>query len=247
MLEVKNLRKQFEDQLAVNNVSFTVGDYERVALLGPNGAGKTTTLMMILGVTTPDTGDVELNGKSIRDQRADFLEDVGFTAAYMTTPRSITVRESLRVSAGLVGLPLKSPEIDEMIERFEIRDLVERKGGELSSGQKTLVGLARAALGRPKLFVLDEPTAYLDPHMSLTVREMIDDVCREWNSSLLITSHNMRDIDHLCDRVVFLHHGAVLYDVAPAELRRVVGTDDLDDAFIDLARAEKGGDNRASA
>lgn len=238
MLYINHLRKTFADQVAVDDVSFTVGDHERVALLGPNGAGKTTTLMMVLGATTADSGDVVLNGRSVHTQRAEMLEDVGFAAAYMTPPHSITIRESLRISAGMNGLSIKSTLVGELAERFQISHLLDRKGGELSSGQKTLVGLARAALAQPKLFILDEPTAYLDPHMSLMVREMIDDVCRDWGASLLITSHNMRDIDHLCDRVIFMHHGSVLYDTTPAELRQVVGTDDLDDAFIDLAKTQ---------
>jgi ABC-2 type transport system ATP-binding protein len=145
------------------------------------------------------------------------------------------VRECLRVAAALAGLPIRTDRVDEMIERFEISRFVNRLGGELSSGQKTLVGIARAAISYPKLLILDEPTAYLDPAMSLKVREKIDQLCTDLGSSLLITSHNMRDIDHLCSRIVFLQRGQVRFDLPPNEIRALVGQDDLDEMFIDLA------------
>lgn len=239
-LHVSHLRKQFENQMAVHDLSFDVDSGERVALLGANGAGKTTTLMMILGVTTPDAGEVFIDGVAVASHRAKALENVGFAAAYMTLPRSLTVMESMRIAASTAGLSMRTDRIDEMIERFDISRYVTRLGGELSSGQKTLIGLARAALSKPRLFVLDEPTAYLDPSMSLTMRKKIEDMCNDWGSSLLITSHNMRDIDHLCSRVVFMHKGKLLHDVAPDELLRLVGTADLDEAFIDIANTKEG-------
>lgn len=238
LLEVLHLEKRFQHQRVVDNVSFTVADGERVALLGPNGAGKTTTLMMILGVTTADSGEVRVANVSVRQERAKALERVGFAAAYMTPPHSLTVLETLRIASAMAGMSLRNEIVGEMVERFDIGALVNRKGGDLSSGQKTLVGLARAAASKPELLILDEPTAYLDPSMSLNVREKVQRACEDWGSALLITSHNMRDIDHLCDRVIFLKHGRILHDLAAAELRRVTGTDDLDAAFIDLARDE---------
>ena len=238
MLYVSHLDKSFEGRKAVDDVSFSVASNERVALLGPNGAGKSTTLMMILGVTTPDSGEVTIDGISVRRDRARALGRIGFAAAYMTPPHSLKVRESLRVAAATAGLPLRSDQVDEMVERFEIGTYMNRLGGELSSGQKTLVGLARAVIAKPPLVVLDEPTAYLDPSVSLEVRRKIETACDDWGSALLITSHNMRDIDHLCSRVIFLRRGRVIYDLTPADLRLAVGTDDLDAAFIDIAAVE---------
>lgn len=235
MLRIDHISKTFEGNQAVRDVSFSVAPHERVGLLGPNGAGKTTTLMMALGVTTPDSGTVHINGVSLSKDRPLALESVGFAAAYMAPPRSLTVVEILRVAAGLADLPLKTDRIDEMIERFSIQRFVDRLGGELSSGQKTLVGLARAAMAKPRLLVLDEPTAYLDPSMSLDIRHKVEQACIDWGSSLLITSHNMRDIDHLCSRIVFLRNGSVIHDTTPDALRSIVGNDDLDEAFIDLA------------
>jgi ABC-2 type transport system ATP-binding protein len=235
MLRIDHISKSFQGNPAVRDVSFSIAPYERVGLLGPNGAGKTTTLMMALGVTTPDSGSVHINGVAMSDNRALALESVGFAAAYMAPPRSLTVVETLRVAAGLADLPLKTDRIDEMIERFSIQRFVNRLGGELSSGQKTLVGLARAAMAKPKLLVLDEPTAYLDPSMSLDIRYRVEQACIDWGASLLITSHNMRDIDHLCSRIVFLRNGSVIHDTTPDALRTIVGSDDLDEAFIDLA------------
>jgi ABC-2 type transport system ATP-binding protein len=238
MLRVQHISKSFQGTQAVSDVSFSIAPGERVGLLGPNGAGKTTTLMMVLGVTAPDTGSVHINNISMADDRASALEFVGFAAAYMAPPRSLKVMETLRVAAGLANLPLKSDVVDEMIERFSIQRFVNREGGELSSGQKTLVGIARAAMSKPRFLILDEPTAYLDPSMSLDVRHKVEQACTDWGSSLLITSHNMRDIDHLCSRIIFLRGGQVTHDMAPDALRSIVGSDDLDEAFIDLAASE---------
>lgn len=235
MLLLSELVKTFEGHRAVDGVSFAVAPGERVGLLGPNGAGKTTTLMMTLGVTIPDSGTVSINGISLNKARAKALQNVGFAAAYMVPPHSLKVREVLQIAAGLAGMPVRSDRVDEMIERFEIQRFVNRLGGELSSGQKTLVGLARAAIAYPRLLILDEPTAYLDPAMSLQVREKVEQLCNDLGSSLLITSHNMRDIDHLCSRIVFLQRGQVRFDLPPNELRTTVGHDDLDEMFIDLA------------
>ena len=235
VLEAHGLVKRFASTVAVAGVSLTVKPAERVALLGPNGAGKTTTLMMLLGVITPDGGWVEVCGHRLPKGRSQALAQVGFSAGYMPLAERLKVHEFLRTYGELYGLRDTSGRIKESLDRFRIGHLAETMCTQLSSGQRTLVGMVKATLHEPRLLVLDEPTASLDPEVAQRVRMGLQDLCREQGTALLITSHNMVEIERLCERVVFLSGGRVVADDEPGAIAASYGHQDLEETFLFLA------------
>ncbi len=235
VLEAHGLVKRFASTVAVAGVSLTVEPAERVALLGPNGAGKTTTLMMLLGVITPDDGWVEVCGHRLPNGRSQALAQVGFSAGYMPLAERLKVHEFLRTYGELYGLSETSGRIKENLDRFRIGHLAETMCTQLSSGQRTLVGMVKATLHEPRLLVLDEPTASLDPEVAQRVRTGLQDLCREEGTALLITSHNMVEIERLCERVVFLSGGRVVADDEPGAIAARYGHQDLEETFLFLA------------
>ena len=235
VLRASGIVKRFRDDVAVAGVDLEVRAGERVALLGPNGAGKTTTLFMLLGVVTPDAGSVELAGHRLPHGRKAALAQVGFAAGYLPLAERMRVREFLRMYADLYGLADPKAAIAAALERFGIPHLASSMGTELSSGQRTLVGIVKATLHRPRLLVLDEPTASLDPEVAWRVRQGLLDMSREDGSSLLVTSHDMSEVERLCERVVFLSHGRVAADGSPAEVSALFGRSGLEDVFLHLA------------
>ncbi len=234
-LRAEGLVKDYRRGRAVDGVSLAVAPGERVALLGPNGAGKTTTLLMLLGVVTPDAGWVEILGHLLPRQRSEALAGVGFAAGYLPLPEKLRVREYLTMFGDLYGVPDPLDAARRALERFEIGHLEGAMGTELSSGQKTLVGIAKATLHRPRLLILDEPTASLDPDVALRVRTGLTSLCLDERTALLVTSHNMVEVERLCERVVFLSGGRVVADGAPAEITERFGRSDLEDVFLHLA------------
>jgi ABC-2 type transport system ATP-binding protein len=244
VLRAQDLRKSFKRIEAVRGVDLCVRAGERVALLGPNGAGKTTTLLMLLGAITPDAGTIEIVGRRLPRGRSAAMEQVGFAAGYLPLPDRLRVREVLSIFGRLSGLADPAPAIDAELERFRVPHLAEQMCNQLSSGQRTLVGLVKAVLHRPRLLVLDEPTASLDPDVAFRVRGGLREYCEAEGSALLVTSHNMVEIERLCDRVVFLSAGRVVADGSPAEVAASYGHGNLEDVFLDLAgthRAAGGG------
>lgn len=237
VLRAQGLRKRFKDVQAVDGIDLTVAPGERVALLGPNGAGKTTTLLMLLGAITPDEGTIEIDGHRLPKGRSKAMESVGFAAGYVPMPDRLLVREALSVFAGLYGMSRKDADvaIDLTLERFRVPHLAGRNCTELSSGQRTLVGIAKAVLHRPRLLVLDEPTASLDPDVAFRVRAGLAEVCRDDGTALLVTSHNMVEVERMCDRVVFVSAGRAVADGTPDEVAASFGRDDLEAVFLDLA------------
>jgi ABC-2 type transport system ATP-binding protein len=235
VLHARGLRKRFRQQSAVAGVDLEVLAGERVALLGPNGAGKTTTLLMLLGVVTPDAGTVELVGHRLPKGRTHALAQVGFAAGYLPLAERMRVREFLRMYGALYGLPNPSPAIDEALERFGIPHLARSMGTELSSGQRTLVGIVKATLHRPRLLVLDEPTASLDPEVAARVRQGLLDISEREGTALLVTSHDMTEVERICQRVVFLARGRIVADGSPSEVKALFGRGDLEDVFLHLA------------
>ena len=194
VLEARGLVKDYRRDRAVDGVDLVVHAGERVALLGPNGAGKTTTLLMILGVVSPDAGAVTICGFDLAHQRSRAAECVGFAAGYLPLTERMRVREYLRLYGQLYGIADPNPLIDDGLERFRIADLAGAMGTELSSGQRTLIGIVRATLHRPRLLVLDEPTASLDPDVAQRVRGGLLDLCDRDGTALLMTSHDMSDV-----------------------------------------------------
>lgn len=234
-LEARDLVKQYKRVRAVDGISLRVGEGERVGLLGPNGAGKTTTLLMLLGVVTPDSGTVEVLGRSLPKERSAAMQHVGFAAGYVPLPDKLKVREVLDIFGELYGMADPSAAIELTLARLRIPHLAEAMCGELSSGQKTLVGIAKAILHRPRLLVLDEPTASLDPDVAYRVRLGLGELCAEDNTSLLVTSHNMAEVERLCERVVFISGGKVVADDTPAAVADQFGHGSLEDVFLELA------------
>jgi ABC-2 type transport system ATP-binding protein len=235
VLDARGLVKDYRRDRAVDGISIVVHAGERVALLGPNGAGKTTTLLMILGVVSPDEGSVSICGFDLAHQRSRAAECVGFAAGYLPLTERMRVREYLRLYAQLYGIAEPNPLIEEGLERFRIADLAGAMGTELSSGQRTLIGIVRATLHRPRLLVLDEPTASLDPDVARRVREGLLDLCDRDGTALLMTSHDMSDVVEVCERVVFLSHGLIVADGDPETVAAAYGRGDLAGVFLHLA------------
>ncbi|MFL6204790.1 MAG: ABC transporter ATP-binding protein [Acidimicrobiales bacterium] len=236
VLEARGLVKAFEKVRAVDGVDLRVAAGERVALLGPNGAGKTTTLLMLLGAITPDSGSITIAGHQLPKGRSRAMGRVGFVAGYLPLPDRLRVREALSIFAGFYGMDRRTGEaaVDTGLERFRITHLADRMCMELSSGQRTLVGIVKAILHGPELLVLDEPTASLDPDVAYRVRSGLLDVATD-GTALLVTSHNMREVERLCERVVFLAAGKVVANGAPSEVADAFGHGDLEGVFLHLA------------
>jgi ABC-2 type transport system ATP-binding protein len=235
VLEARGLVKDYRRSRAVDGLDLVVHAGERVALLGPNGAGKTTTLLMLLGVVTPDSGSVHVGGRPIAGDRSHAAEEVGFAAGYLPLAERLRVREYLRLYGNLYGLAHPDAAIDAGLARFRVEHLADAMGTELSSGQRTLVGIVRATLHRPRLLVLDEPTASLDPDVSRRVREGLRAICDEDGTALVVTSHDMAEVERLCERVVFIFGGRVVADGTPAEVADRFGHSDLEGVFLHLA------------
>jgi ABC-2 type transport system ATP-binding protein len=235
VLAGRGLEKSFAKVRAVDGVDVVVHAGERVGLLGPNGAGKTTTLLMLLGVITPDAGTVTVAGYRLPRRRSKGMAHVGFAAGYLPLPDRLKVREALGTFAGLYGIRQHDAAVTAGLERFGVAHLADRQCQELSSGQRTLVGIVKAVLHRPALLVLDEPTASLDPDVAHRVRRGVLELCAEDGTALLVTSHDMREVELLTDRVVFLARGKVIANGTPAEVAELFGHDDLEAVFLQLA------------
>jgi ABC-2 type transport system ATP-binding protein len=221
---------------AVDGVSFEVGKGEILGLLGPNGAGKTTTINMVLGVLEPTEGSVLIEGEDIGKRRVNALEKTNFAAHYTPLPGNLTVRQNLKVFGLLYNVVDLSRRIDELLERFDLSRYRDVKCGLLSSGEQARVSLAKAMLNTPQLLLLDEPTVSLDPATAREVRVLIRDFAKGGTSGVLWTSHNMHEVEEVCDRVLFLSRGKVLLEGDPKLLPRDHGRESLEELFIAVAR-----------
>lgn len=235
VLVARGLVKSYKSTRAVDGIDLEIHPGERVGLLGPNGAGKTTTLLMLLGAITPDAGTIELAGHRLPRQRSAAMAQVGFAAGYLPLPDRLRVREALGIFAGFSGVRDEAAAVEAGLERFRIPQLGDRMCSDLSSGQRTLVGIVKAVLHHPRLLVLDEPTASLDPDVALRVRTGLLEVCRDEGTALLVTSHDMLEVERMCERVVFVAGGVVVADGSPAEVAARYGHGGLEGVFLDLA------------
>jgi ABC-2 type transport system ATP-binding protein len=235
-LRVVELRKQYASVTALDGVSFTVQRGEIVGLLGPNGAGKTTTINIVLGVLRPSTGSVEIDGIDIAQQRARALERTNFAAVYATLPGNLTVIENLRFFGLLYSVDSLGSRIEELLEEFDLSHLRHTKCGLLSSGEQTRSALAKALINKPQLLLLDEPTASLDPSAAQIIRAKIQGLASRGGCGILWTSHNMHEVEAVCDRVLFLSRGKVLLEGNPRALPAEHGAATLEDLFIRVAR-----------
>ena len=230
------LAKRYGEILAVNGISFEVRRREIVGLLGPNGAGKTTTISMILGVLEPTSGGVRIEGIDLGTRRSQALERTNFAAVYAPLPGNLTVDQNLRIFGLIYGVPDLSNRIETLLRQFDLETFRNTKCGVLSSGEQTRVGLAKAMLNAPNLLLLDEPTASLDPSAARDIRARIRDFASQGSGGVLWTSHNMYEVEEVCDRVLFLSHGRILLEGNPKTLPGEHGKENLEDLFIAVAR-----------
>jgi len=236
-LGVRGLVKRFGPVTAVAGVDLEVQPGEVVGLLGPNGAGKTTTLHAVLGLVTPDAGEVRLFGREISRHRTELLSRVNFAAGYINLPGALTVEENLLTFARMYALRSARARVAEVIELLDLAAMRHRRLRLLSSGQQTRVQLAKALLNEPDLLVLDEPTASLDPDIGDRVRQLLLSWARAAGSAMLITSHNMREIERMCDRIAFMQAGRIVATGSARELATAFGVGDLEEVFLRVARA----------
>jgi len=236
VLAVDALRKAYGETVAVDGVSFAVRSREIVALLGPNGAGKTTTINMVLGVLSPTSGAVRIDGIDLARGRSRALERTNFAAVYAPLPGNLTVRQNLRVFGMIYGVKALGRRIDELLAEFDLARFADTKCGVLSSGEQTRVALAKAMLNRPRLLLLDEPTASLDPSTARDIRARIRAFAERGGAGVLWTSHNMYEVEEVCDRVLFLSRGKILLEGDPRTLPEEHGYPSLEELFIAVAR-----------
>lgn len=236
VIELHNVTKRYDDALAVDNVSFSVERGSVCALLGGNGAGKTTLLSMLLGLLLPTAGQISLLGADMLRHRYRVLERVNLSSPYVDLPQRLTVRENLTVYARLYGVRAVKKCIETLAGQFDITRFLGRTYGTLSAGQRTRVALAKSLLNHPEVLLLDEPTASLDPDTADTIRGYLNDYRQESGATLLMASHNMLEVERLCDDVIMMRQGTVVDRDSPAKLLHKYGRDTLEEVFIDVAR-----------
>ncbi|HEY7585166.1 MAG TPA: ABC transporter ATP-binding protein [Candidatus Deferrimicrobiaceae bacterium] len=236
VLSAAGLGRVYGDTVAVDGISFEVGENEIVGLLGPNGAGKTTIINMVLGVLEPSSGTIRIEGVDIAANRVRALERTNFAAVYAPLPGNLTVRQNLMFFGLLYGVKDLSDRIEALLDQFDLKRLRNSRCGVLSSGEQTRAGLAKAMLNKPRLLLLDEPTASLDPATAREIRAKIREFAALDNVGILWTTHNMYEVEDVCDRVLFLSRGKILLEGNPKTLPGEHGKETLEELFITVAR-----------
>jgi ABC-2 type transport system ATP-binding protein len=238
-IKVKNLTKRFKNYLAVNNISFTLEKNKTLGLLGPNGCGKTTSIGMMLGLITPSSGEVLINNQNVDSaNRNDLLSRMNFASPYIELPKKLTVRQNLEVYGRLYGIKDLNSRIDEISDDLNLNDFLIKKTGELSSGQKNRVSLAKSLINKPDVLFLDEPTASLDPDIGDFVRQYIETYKSKNKITILLASHNMKEVERLCDTVIMMKEGQIVDKGTCKELISKHGRDNLEDTFLQIARSK---------
>jgi len=238
-LKVQNLVKKFNSTIAVNNVNFEIEKNTVLGLLGPNGCGKTTSIGMMLGLITPTSGDIYINDICLEPKnRIKLLSLMNFASPYIELPKKLTVKQNLEVYARLYGVTEIKKRIDEMAANLNIKDFLNKKTGELSSGQKNRVALAKSLINKPKLLFLDEPTASLDPDVGDFVREYIENYKKNNELTIILASHNMREVERLCNKIVMMKQGEIVDSGTCEQLIKKHGRQNLEETFLKIARSK---------
>lgn len=236
VIEVKSLVKEFGSVRAVNGISFIVPKGQIIALLGGNGAGKTTTISMLLGILLPTSGQIKVLGSDMAQERYAVLHRMNFTSPYVDIPQRLTVMQNLKVYAKLYGVAEQAQRLDEISTLFELGPLLNRRFGSLSAGQKTRVSLAKSLINEPELLLMDEPTAALDPDTADRMRETLINYQRKKRATIFMSSHNMPEVEKICDRILMMRSGQIVDDSTPDVLIHKYGRNTLEEVFIHIAR-----------
>ena len=237
LVEVKNLKKSYGFKEAVKGISFKIKDNEILGLLGPNGSGKTTTIGMMLGLLKPSNGEIIIDGKKIEENRIEILKKINFISPYIELPKKLSVRQNLIVYGKLYSVSDIKRRIEYLSEKLRLGDLLNKITGELSSGQKNRVSLAKALINEPKVLLLDEPTASLDPEIGDFVRTFLENYKKEKKISILLASHNMNEVTRLCKSTLMMKEGIIIDSGSPEELINKHGRKNLEEVFLKLTRS----------
>ena len=237
-IEIKNLNKEYNNILAVKNINFTINKGSIVGLLGPNGCGKTTTIGMMLGLIKPTSGTVFINGQNIENEnnRTKILEKVNFISPYVELPKKLTVEENLKVYGKLYGVSNLKDKISDLMKQLNLFEFKKRKTGELSSGQKNRVSLAKALINEPEILFLDEPTASLDPDVGDYIRTYIENFASKKGTTILLASHNMNEVERLCNEVMMMKNGKIIDKGTCSSLINKHGRKNLEETFLKIVR-----------
>jgi len=242
LVEVKNLKKSYGFKEAVKGISFKIKDNEILGLLGPNGSGKTTTIGMMLGLLKPSNGEIIIDGKKIEENRIEILKKINFISPYIELPKKLSVRQNLIVYGKLYSVSDIKRRIEYLSEKLRLGDLLNKITGELSSGQKNRVSLAKALINEPKVLLLDEPTASLDPEIGDFVRTFLENYKKEKKISILLASHNMNEVTRLCKSTLMMKDGIIIDSGSPEELINKHGRKNLEEVFLKLTRSNNESD-----
>ena len=238
-IQIKNLSKKFNQNFAVNNINFSIEKNKTVGLLGPNGCGKTTSIGMILGLIKPSGGEIIIDNKNLENlKRDDILARINFASPYIELPKKLTVKQNLEVYGRLYGIRNLNDRIDEISKDLDIKNFFDKKTGELSSGQKNRVSLAKSLINKPEILLLDEPTASLDPDIGDFVRSYIQEYKLKNQVTILLASHNMSEVERLCDSIIMMKKGKLIDKGTCMELIKKHGRDNLEETFLKLARSK---------
>ena len=237
-IEIKNLNKQYNNILAVKDVSFKINKGSIIGLLGPNGCGKTTTIGMMLGLIKPTSGTVSINGQNIENEnnRTKILEKVNFISPYVELPKKLTIEENLKVYGKMYGVNNLKEKISDLMDQLNLLEFKKRKTGELSSGQKNRVSLAKALINDPEILLLDEPTASLDPDVGDYIRTYIENFASKKGTTILLASHNMNDVERLCSEVMMMNKGKIIDKGTCSSLINKHGRKNLEETFLKIVR-----------
>ena len=235
-LEVIDLEKKYNNKIAVKNISFKVNQDEIIGILGPNGCGKTTTIGMILGLLKPSKGKILINGEDIERKRVDLLDQLNFISPYIELPKKLTVYQNLKVYGKLYDVKNLNEQIELLSNQLRLENILHRITGELSSGQKNRVSLAKSIINNPKVLLLDEPTASLDPETGDYVRSFLEKYQKEKKASIVLASHNMSEVERLCSSVLMMNNGSIIDNGSPNELIKKHGRKNMEEVFLKLNR-----------